>query len=167
TMEFDLATLAGGVAQLNADFTPLLGDIVWKLEMQHANLLDVLQEIRLAEFEREARAFRTRAERAYLNGWHEEALRDFLSAEKRNYPDYVVLRSIANIYLYHLINLPQALHYFRKAAKYARPSDARQAAEAHYFAAVVCVVQQQTVEALTQLQEAVALHPQFYEAHYQ
>src|SRR5262245_32504805 len=57
TLEFDLATLAGGVAQLNADFTPLLGDVVWKLEMQQTVLLDLLQEIRLAEFERAARAY--------------------------------------------------------------------------------------------------------------
>lgn len=159
--------LAGGVAQLNADFTPLLGDVVWKLEMHNSSLLDVLQEIRLAEFEREARAYRTRAERAYLNGWYEEALRDFLKAEKRNYPDYVVLRSIANIYLYHSIDLPKALAYFHKAAKYARPYDARQAAEAHYFAGVINVIEQQPEEALMHLQEAIKLYPQFYEAHYQ
>jgi tetratricopeptide (TPR) repeat protein len=180
TLEFNLATLAGGVAQLNADFTPLLGDIIWKLEMQRSTLLDVLQEIRLAEFEREARAYRTRAERAYLNGWYEEALRDFLKAEKRNYPDYVVLRSIANIYLYHSINLPKALAYFRKAAKYARPSDAQQAAEAHYFAALACLVGRHSdvplesladeawaEESLSQLQQAIELQPQFSEAHYQ
>jgi predicted NACHT family NTPase len=166
-LEFELATLAGGVAKLHADFTPLLGDLVWKLEMQHSALFDILQEIRLAEFEREARAYRTRAERAYLNGWYEEALEDFLKAEKRNYPDYVVLRSIANIYLYHSINLPQALAYFGKVAKYARPCDARQAAEAHYFAGLVCLIEQRPEEALTQLREAVALHPPFYEAHYQ
>lgn len=167
TLELNLATLAGGVAQLKADFTPLLGDIVWKLEMQHAALLDVLQEIRLAEFEREARAYRTRAERAYLNGWYEEALRDFLKAEKRNYPDYAVLRSIANIYLYHSINLPKALEYFGKAAKYARPSDAQQAAEAHYFASLVYLIEQEPASALAQLQEAIELQPQFSEAHYQ
>jgi WD40 repeat protein/tetratricopeptide (TPR) repeat protein len=180
TLEFNLGLLAGGVAQLGADFTPLLGDIVWKLEMQHSAVLDVLQEIRLAEFEREARAYRTRAERAYLNGWYEEALRDYLKAEKRNYPDYVVLRSIANIYLYHLVNLPKARAYFHKAAKYARPNDAQQAAEAHYFAALVCLIEQQsdksdkrlaggewTVEALRELEEAIKLQPQFSEAHYQ
>ncbi|MBS1791406.1 MAG: hypothetical protein JST85_27085 [Acidobacteria bacterium] len=166
TLEFKLETLAGGVARLNADFTPLLGDIVWKLEMQHTALLEVLQEIRLAEFEREARAYRTRAERAYLNGWYEEALRDFLKAEKRNYPDYVVLRSIANIYLYHLINLPNALVYFRKAAKYARPNDAQQAAEAHYFAGLTCFIEQRHEEALTEWREAIALQPEFYDAHY-
>ncbi len=167
TLEMNLATLAGGVAQLKADFTPMLGDIVWKLEMQQSGLLEVLEEIRLAEFEREARAYRTRAERAYLNGWYAEALHDFLKAEKRNYPDYVVLRSIANIYLYHSINLPKALEYFSKAAKYARPSDAQQAAEAHYFASLVRLIEQQPQMALAQLHEAIRLQPQFSEAHYQ
>ena len=166
TLEFKLEDLAGGVARLNADFSPLLGDIVWKLEMQHTALLDVLEEIRLAEFEREARAYRTRAEKAYLNGWYEEALRDFLKAEKRNYPDYVVLRSIANLYLYHCINLPNALIYFRKAAKYARPTDAQQAAEAHYFAGLTCLIQQHQEDALAEWREAIALQPQFYDAYY-
>jgi tetratricopeptide (TPR) repeat protein len=164
TRQFELA---GAMAQLNADFTPLLGDAVWRLELQHAALLEVLQEIRLAEFERAARAYRTRAERAYLNGWYAEALSDFLKAERRNYPDFAVLRSIANIYLYHSINLPRALEYFRKAAKYARPCDTRQAAEAHYFAGLVCLIEQRPEAALTELREAVELLPQFYEAHYQ
>src|SRR5689334_19077040 len=62
-LEFKLATLAAGVTGLNADFTPLLGDVVWQLEMQQTVLLDVLGEIRLAEFERAARAYRTRGER--------------------------------------------------------------------------------------------------------
>jgi sugar lactone lactonase YvrE len=166
-LEFKLATLAGGVTELNADFTPLLGDVVWQLEMQHSVLLDVLGEIRLAEFEREARAYRLRGERAYRNAWYEEALQDFLKAERRNYPDYVVLRSIANIYLYHTINLEKALLYFRKAAKYARPSDGRQAAECHYFAGLVCLLEHQPKAALSELQKAVTLAPQFYEAHYQ
>jgi WD40 repeat protein len=167
TLEVDLHTLAQGLTQLQADFSPLLGDAIWRLQMQHTALLDVLQEIRLAEFERAARAFRTRAERAYLNGWYEEALADFLAAEERNYPDYVVLRSIAHLYLYHLINLPKALEYFGKAAKYARPFDSQQAAEAHYFAGLVCLLQQQPEAALAQLQAAVTLLPEFAEAHYQ
>ncbi len=167
TLEFNLTALAQGVAQLNADFTPLLGDAIWKLELQHAATREVLEELQLAEFEREARAYRIRAERAYLNGWYEEALTDFRAAEACNYPDYAVLRSIANIYLYHLINLPNALAYFRKAAKYARPTDSRHAAEAHYFAALVCGLQQQPEEALAQLQCALDLQPNFAEAHYQ
>jgi WD40 repeat protein len=167
SIEFGYKALAGGLDQLNADFNFLLGDVIWKLEMHEETLSNLLHEIRLAEFEREARAYRSRAEKAYLNGWYEEALADFLEAEKRNYPDFGVLRSIANICLYHLINLTTSLEYFRRAAKYARPSDARQSAEAHYFAGVVCAIQQQFKEGLDHLSEAIALNPELFEAHYQ
>lgn len=166
-LELSIEKLAGGLAQLNADFNLLLGDLVWKFELQQEQLNDLLQEIRLAEFEREARAYRTRAERAYLNGWHEEALADFLEAEQRNYPDYAVHRSIAHLYLYHLINLPKALEYFRKAAKYARPTDTWQSAEAHYFAGIVCVLQHQLEDACAHMQQATHLNPELAEAHYQ
>jgi len=167
SLELGFEQLAGGIDQLNADFNLLLGDIIWKLEMYQEALNNILEEIRLAEFEREARAYRRRAERAYLNGWYEEALGDFLAAEKRNYPDFAVHRSIANICLYHLINLPKALEYFRKAAKYARPSDTRQAAEAHYFAGIVCLLQRQAKAGLVHMQAAVKLNPDLSEAHYQ
>ena len=152
---------------LKADFNLLLGDIVWRLEMQQESLTSLLEEIRLAEFEREARAYRTRAERAYLNGWYEEALGDFLEAEKRNYPDYTVHRSIAQIYLYQIINLPKALEYFLKAAKYALPSDQKQAAEAHYFAGIVYVIERQLEPALDHLRQATELNPELAEAHYE
>jgi tetratricopeptide (TPR) repeat protein len=166
-LEVDVEKLAGGLDRLNADFNLLMGDLIWKLEMHQETLSDILQEIRLAEFEREARAYRTRAERAYLNGWYEEALSDFVEAERRNYPDFAVHRSIGMICLYHVINLPQALASFRKAAKYARPSDARQSAEAHYFAGVVCILERQLADGLAEMQQAVQLNPDFYEAHYQ
>jgi tetratricopeptide (TPR) repeat protein len=159
--------LAGGLESLKADFNLLLGDIVWRLEMQQESLTSILEEIRLAEFEREARAYRTRAERAYLNGWYEEALGDFLEAEKRNYPDYTVHRSIAQIYLYHIIDLPKALEYFLKAAKYARPSDQKQAAEAYYFAGIVYVVERQLEPAMDHLRQATELNPELAEAHYE
>ena len=151
SIEFGFDKLACGLDELNADFNFLLGDVIWKLELHQETLSNLLHEIRLAEFEREARAYRSRAETAYVNGWYDEALADFLEAEKRNYPDFAVLRSIANICLYHLVNLSKALEYFGKAAKYARPSDTRQSAEAHYFAAVSHAVQQQFNEGLDEL----------------
>jgi WD40 repeat protein len=167
SIEFGFEKLAGGIDQLNADFNLLLGDVIWKLEMHEEALSNILHEIRLAEFEREARAYRSRAETAYLNGWYKEALTDFLEAEKRNYPDFAVLRSIANICLYHLINLADSLEYFGKAAKYSRPNDARQSAEAHYFAGVVCAIRQEFKTGLEHLSEAIALNPGLFEAHYQ
>jgi WD40 repeat protein len=167
TLELGMDKLAGGIDRLNADFNLFMGDIIWKLEMRHERLCTVLEEIRLAEFEREARAYRTRAERAYINGWYEEALGDFFEAEARNYPDFTVHRSIASISLYHLPNLPRALDYFRKAAKYARPSDRRQSAEAHLFAGIVCIMQHQLDDAIRHMAEASKLNPDLYEARYQ
>jgi len=166
-LELGLERLAGGIDQLNADFNLLFGDLVWRMELHHEALDNILQEIRLAEFEREARAYRSRAERAYRHGWYAEALGDFLEAEKRNYPDFAVHRSLASIYLYHLADLPRALAYFRRAARYARPSDARQAAEAHYFAGVIHGLGQRFAEGEEELAAAVALNPRLYEAHYQ
>src|SRR5262245_35872440 len=166
-LELGIEKLSGGIARLNADFNFLLGDLIWKYEMCEETLNHILQELRLAEFEREARAYRTRAERAYLNGWYEEALADFLEAEKRNYPDYTVHRSIAQIHLYHIVNLPKALAYFLKAAKYARPSDQKQAAEAHYFAGIVCVIERQLEPAMGNLRHATELNPELAEAHYE
>ncbi|HXG68865.1 MAG TPA: hypothetical protein VNO70_27450, partial [Blastocatellia bacterium] len=167
TVEIDFEKLAGGVARLNADFHLMMGDALWKIEMRQEAVGNALRGIRLPEFEREARAYRSRAETAYLNGWYEEALSDFLEAEKRNYPDFAVHRSLASVYLYRLLDLPRALDYFSKAAKYAQPNDAHQAAEAHYFAGVVCALLRRPQEAIGHLQEAATLHSEFYEAHYQ
>src|SRR5262245_32378322 len=89
-IEFAFEKLGAGIDQLNADFNLLLGDVIWKLELYQETLSNILQEIRLAEFEREARAYRSRAEKAYLSGWYEEALKDFLEAETRNYTDFTV-----------------------------------------------------------------------------
>jgi WD40 repeat protein len=166
-IDMDIERLAGGINELNADFNLLLGDLIWKVEMRHETLTGILDEIRLAEFEREARAYRSRAERAYLNGWYQEALDDFLAAEKLNYPDFSVLRSIAHIYLYHLIDLPQAFEYFLKAAKYALPCDGRQAAEAFYFAGVVSFIQKNLEAAKAHFEEAITIDPRLCEAHYQ
>lgn len=166
-IELALEKLTGGLAELKADFHPLLGDLLWKYEMQRESLDNLLQEVRLAEFEREARAYRTRAERSFLNGWHEEALGDFLEAAARNYPDYAVHRSIAQIYLYHLPDLPKSHEYFCKAAKYAEPTDRTQAAESQYFAAMVCCLQKHFADAFDHLERAVTLNPELAEAHYQ
>jgi tetratricopeptide (TPR) repeat protein len=166
-LEFEAAQLAGGIDHLSADFNLLLGDLVWQCELGHEMLHEILAEIRLAEFEREARAYRRRAERAYRHGWYEEALQDFIAAADRNYPDYTVHRSIGQLHLYHLLDLPRALEAFRRAARYARPVDPRQAAEACYFAGIVCALEGDAGAALAEMGEAVALNPSLAEAHYQ
>jgi len=165
TLEFGLDQLSEGIDQLNADFHVLMGDVVWRLENQNSTLKSILKTLQ-APLDTAAKELRRRAEDAYQNGWYEEALNDFLESERRNYQDFAVHRSIANIYCYHILDLEKALAYFRKSAKYARPRDIRQAAEAHYFAAIMCGAQQRPREALEHSGEAVRLNPKFYEGWY-
>jgi ElaB/YqjD/DUF883 family membrane-anchored ribosome-binding protein len=164
-IEFGFDRLAGGIDQLNADFNLMMGDVIWKLEVQNDTLASILRILQ-APLDTQAKELRFRAEDAYQNGWHEEALSDFLESERKNYQDFAVHRSIGNIYFYHLIDLPKALEYFQRAAKYARPRDARQAAEAEYFAGVVCSIQHDFKDALAHMSQATALNPNFYDAFY-
>ena len=76
-------------------------------------------------------------------------------------------RSIATLYLYHFNNLPAALESFDKAAKYSRPTDARQCSEAHYFAGVVCALLERFEDATGKFAEAAAINPNLSDAHYQ
>jgi tetratricopeptide (TPR) repeat protein len=111
-----------------------------------------------------AKELRNRAVYAYQNGWYAEALADFIEAESKNYQDFAVHRSIANIYLYHEVDLPKALEYFGKAAKYARPKDNRQAAEAEYFAGIVCGILHKVGDAIEHMEAAIQLNPNLYDA---
>jgi tetratricopeptide (TPR) repeat protein len=164
-LSYDLHDVSSGIDQLRADFHVLMGDVVWKLEMQTTVLNDILRTLQ-APLDTVSKELRARAEDAYRNGWYEEALADFLRSEEKNYQDFMVHRSIGNICLYHLVDLPKAVEYFSKAGKYARPRDTKQAAEAWFFAGVACGLQQDYEAALKHMEEAVSLNENFSEAHY-
>lgn len=165
TMEIGFGTLGAGLERLGADFNVLMGDVVWKLELQNVTMRSILVTLQ-APLDTQAKELRRRAEDAYLNGWYEEALADFLEAERKNYQDFAVHRSIALIYMYHLIDFPKALDYFGKAAKYARPRSAAQAAEAKYFAGLVCAIEQNPTDAVKHMEEALSLNAGLLDAAY-
>jgi large subunit ribosomal protein L7/L12 len=164
-LRYELQDVSSGIDRLNADFHILMGDVVWRLERQTETLKEILRAIQ-TPLDTASKELRARAEYAYQNGWHDKALDDFLESEKKNYQDFAVHRSIGNIYFYHLIDLPKAVRYFLQAAKYARPRDARQAAEAEYFAGVAYGLQQDFGSALNHMREAALLNPSFYDAYY-
>ncbi|MBU1262968.1 hypothetical protein KKG61_08315, partial [bacterium] len=163
---YSVDRVAEGVEYLRADFNFAMEKVLWKLEMQEEALNGVLKEIRLAEFEREARALRTRAEGSYINGWYDEALLDFLEAEKRNYQDFSVHFSIANIYLYHKIDLEKTLEYYLKSAKYATPKLKEHAAKSYLFAGWTCYLLRKDNEAIDYTTKAIQLNPELSEAYY-
>jgi len=162
---YEVQDISAGIDRLNADFHILMGDVVWKLEMQTVTLKNILSTLK-APLDTASKELRARAEDAYLNRWYEEALTDFLQSEQKNYQDFSVHRSIGNIYLYHLVDLPKAVEYFEKAAKYARPRDSRQAAEAEFFTGIASGLQQDHNSALKHMLKAISLNGQFYEAYY-
>lgn len=164
-VETGLDWLAGGIAKLNADFSLLMGEVVWMLQLQDAHLQSILETLQ-APLDTAVKELRRRAERAYGNGWYDEALTDFLESANRNYQDFAVHRSIANIYLYHRGELEKSVEYFKKAAKYARSVDTAHAAEGHYYAGVTLAVLKDLSGASQELQAATELNPQFYEAFY-
>lgn len=164
------------VESFRADFNFAMGKVLWKLELVQGTLTGILQEIRLAEFEREARSFRERAEDAYKNGWYKESLSDFLEAEKRNYQDFAVLFSIANIYLYRGTeceddnkepSLEKALAYYLKSAKYSTPKSKKHAAKSYLFSGWICYLLEKDDEALDYTSKAIELNPVFAEAYFQ
>ena len=164
------------VESLRADFNFAIGEVLWKLELIQETLTGILQEVRLAEFEREARSFRMRAEDAYENGWYKESLSDFLEAVKRNYQDFAVLFSIANIYLYHCTEydddykepgLEKALAYYLKSAKYSTPKSKKHAAKSYLFSGWTCYLLEKDNEALDYTSKAIELNPDLAEAYFQ
>lgn len=161
-LRYELQDVSAGIDGLRADFHILMGDVAWKLEIQTSVLNSLLRTLQ-APLDTASKELRSRAEDAYRNGWYEEGLADFLQSEQKNYQDFAVHRSIGNIYLYHLVDLSKAVEYFQKAAKYARPRDVRQAAEAEFFVGIAFGLQQNYESALNHMREATSLNENFFE----
>ncbi len=164
-LDAGLEWVAGGIAKLNADFNLLMGEAIWLLQLQDGHLKSILQTLQ-APLDTSAKELRRRAERAYENGWYDEALADFVESANRNYQDFAVHRSIANIYFFHRNEVEKAVEHFGKAAKYARTVDAIQASEAHYYAGVALAVLKKLGDAEQELDAATELNPHFAEAFY-
>ena len=134
----NLGFISEGIAGLQSAFDIAMEKVLWKLQMQLKSVSEILVDLRSQERENEANTSRSCAEHAYINGWYEEALADFLKAEKQNSRDFSVFRSIANIYLYEQLNYDKALEYYQKCAKFAVPYSKVYTAEALMLTAWMC-----------------------------
>jgi tetratricopeptide (TPR) repeat protein len=166
SLGFKLDDIEGVIKDFRNDLIVLMGDVIWKLEVQSETLTSILATLQ-APLDTAAKELRARAVDAYNNGWYEEALNDFLESERKNYQDFLVCRYIANIFFYHLNDPAKALDYFRKAAKYAEPRNASLSAEANYFAGVAAGVLHDFRPGLEHLKNAIRLNPSFPEASFE
>lgn len=163
---YGIEKVAEGMSGLKAAFEWGISEVVWQIEQNRAVLKDILGVL-IAPLDTQAKELRRRAEDAYANGWFKEALEDFLESEKKNKYDFLVHISIGMIYLFQKIDKENALEYFDKAIKYAKPKSPYHASFALLHKALIKRDFGLIEEAERCTDEAVNLCTDFAEALYQ
>ena len=163
---YGLENVEEGIYGLKAAFEWGISEVVWQIE-QNRHVLQGILQVLMAPLDTQAKELRRRAEDAYANGWFKEALEDFLESEKKNKYDFLVHISIGMIYLFQEVDKENALEYFDKAIKYAKPKSPYHASFALLYKALIKRDFGLIEEAERCTDEAVELCPDFAEALYQ
>lgn len=165
-ISYGIEEVRDGIYGLKAAFEFGISEVVWQIEQNRQVLKDILETL-MAPLDTQAKELRRRAEDAYANGWHEDALADFLESESKNKYDFTVQISIGLLYLFHFVDRDKALEYFQKATKYAKPKSPYHASFALLHTALIKRDLSQLADAEKLTAEAVELTPDFSEALYQ
>ncbi len=143
-----------------------IADVVWQLEKNREILTNILVVL-MSPLDTHAKERRKRAEKAYENGWIDDAEDEFLESEKLNKYDFSIHISLGNIYLFHKINKERALEYFDKAIKYAKPESPYYTSYSLLHKALIKRDLSKYKEAYEHAIEAMHLCPSFIESYYQ
>jgi len=155
-----------GIYELKAAFEWGISEVIWQVE-QNRKVLKTILEVLMAPLDTQAKELRRRAEEAYANGWHEDALCDFLESEKKNRYDFTVHISIGMIYFFHLKDKNKSLEYFNKAIRYATPKSAYHTSYALLYKALIKRDMGDIKDADESTSKAAELSPDFSEVIYQ
>ncbi|KPA14238.1 TPR repeat-containing protein [Candidatus Magnetomorum sp. HK-1] len=155
-----------GILELKAAFEWGISEVVWQIEQNRIVLKKIL-EVLMAPLDTQAKERRTRAEEAYINGWIEDAEEEFLESEKINKFDFSIHISLGIIYLFHRIDKPKALQYFKKEIKYSKPKSAFHTSFSLLYKALICYDMGNIEKAEKNSFEALTLTPTLSEAYYQ
>lgn len=158
--------IVDGLEGMKSTFEWGFSELVWQIEKQRETLESILETLR-KPLDTQAKELRARAERAYENGWFDDALQDFLESEKKNRYDFTVHQHLGNIYFFHKARPDKAIEYYKKAAKYAEPKSAYHASFALLHLALLYYLKEDFSEAYEKTKKAVELSPLLYEARYQ
>ena len=158
--------VSNGFESLRATFEWALAELAWKIELQTEVLKEILKVLQ-TPLTTQAKELRQRGDYAYLNGWIDDALEDFLESEKKNRYDFSIHQSLGNIFLFHKGNLTKALEYYDKAIKYATPKTSFYTAFALVHAGRVYYLRKNFEKAYERTLKAIEICPNLYEAHYQ
>ena len=165
-VEFGIERVYEGLEGLRSTFEWGLSQLVWQFE-QERDVLKQILEVLQAPLDTQSKELRRRAVEAYKNGWIEDALQDFLEAEKKNRYDFTIHISLGHIYLFEKKNIEKALEYYEKAVKYAKPKSRYHASYALLHIGLIKYLQDNFKEAYESALEAVKLYPNLCEAYFQ
>lgn len=165
-LSYDLKQISQGLDGLQSIFEWGISEVVWQIELNNKRL-DKIQDLLLAPLDTKSKELRKRGITAFENGWHEDALEDFLLSEKKNKYDFMVHISIGMIYLFNLKLKDKAIGYFEKAIKFSRPYSTYHTSFALLYKALILLDFGKTEDAEKCTQEAYELSPDFLEAYYQ
>ena len=155
-----------GLYGLQATFEWGISEVVWQLE-QNRKVLKSIEEGIWSPFDAKAINRKRQAQEAYEYGWIDEAEEYFLESEKIVKTDFSVHISLGIIYLFKKIDKVEALSYFEKAIKYARPKSPYYTSYALLHKALIEFDFGQVNDAEKSSAEAIDLSPNFTEALYQ
>lgn len=155
-----------GIYGLQAAFEWGISEVIWQIEQNREVLRDIL-EVLSTPLDTQAKELRRRAEKAYSNGWIDDALDDFLESEKKNRYDFSIHISLGMIYVFCKIDKEKALSYFEKAIKYAKPKSAYYTGYALLYKGLIKFDFGEVDDAEKCTEEAILLSPDLTEAIYQ
>lgn len=165
-LAYGLDRVEQGIFGLKSAFEWGISDVIWQIEQNREVLREIL-EVLMAPLDTQAKERKKRAEEAFANGWINDAEEEFLESEKFNKYDFSIHMSLGIIYLFHKINKEKALSYFEKAIKYSKPKSAYYNSCALLYKALIKFDFGEIKDAEKYTAEAIALSPDFAEAHYQ
>lgn len=165
-VRYSIEEVRDGINGLKAAFEWGLADVTWQIEQNTRVLQEILSTLQ-RPLDTQAKELRNRAERAYQNGWIEDALEDFLASETKNRYDFTIHINLGNLYLFHKREPAKAFEYYEKAAKYARPDSHYYTSYAFLHLAFIKSLAKDFKEAERLTQEAILLQPDFAEVLYQ
>jgi tetratricopeptide (TPR) repeat protein len=166
SLALGIEDVARGIEGLQSCFEWGISAVVWQIEQSRESLCSIL-EVLQEPLDVNARHRRRRAEKAYSQGWIDDAEEEFLASEALNKFDFAVHMSLGMIYLFYKVDKGKALAYFEKAAKYATPESAYHRSIALLHGALCHRDMGRLDEAHLLTSEAISLTPNLWEARYQ
>lgn len=158
--------IVNGLEGMKSTFEWGFSELVWQIEKQRGTLQEILETLQ-KPLDTQAKELKKRAERAYENGWFDDALQDFLESEKKSKYDFTVHQNLGNIYFFHKAQPDKALKYYEKAAKYAKPESAFHASFALLHVGLIEYLRENFNKAYEATSKAIELSPELQEARYE